>query len=95
MARSKRQTIIHGQPYLNALFFVALFQAYKYQEDYELALAGFGMASKLDPMWQEAKDKRQELLGFLENVTELVQCKVRNKLVGTALENVAELCLTK
>ena len=34
------------------------------------------MASRLDPMWEEAKDKRQQLMEYLNNVTDLVQSKV-------------------
>ncbi|XP_072024550.1 tetratricopeptide repeat protein 5-like [Amphiura filiformis] len=69
--------------------------AYKYQEDYELALAGFGMASKLDPMWEEAKDKKQQLLEYLENVTELVEAKgkLKNKKLHQLTSSIKESCL--
>ncbi|XP_077982744.1 tetratricopeptide repeat protein 5-like [Glandiceps talaboti] len=53
--------------------------AYKYQEEYQLALIGFTRASALDPTWTEPKDKLKELLDYLAKVTDLVNHKGRLK----------------
>jgi len=45
-----------------------LFQAFKYQEDYNLALRSFESAMALDPLWETPRIKRDELLQYLKNV---------------------------
>lgn len=52
------------------------FQAYKYEENYPQALAGFSRASQLDPSWPDPQTQEAHLLTFLSNVKELTQAKV-------------------
>ncbi|KAH0950598.1 hypothetical protein HN011_007901 [Eciton burchellii] len=42
--------------------------AFKYQEDYNLALRSFESAMALDPLWETPRIKRDELLQYLKNV---------------------------
>lgn len=53
-----------------------ILQAFKYEEDYQSALEGFSMASKLDPTWPEPIEHEKHLMAFLSNVSELTQSKV-------------------
>ena len=53
-----------------------LHQAFKFQEDYSLALEGFSTAAMLDPSWDEAKAKEEELMTYLKGVQEMVETKV-------------------
>ena len=52
------------------------FQAYKYQEEYELALLGFARAAALDPTWTEPKEKEQHMVGYLTRVQDLIKTRV-------------------
>lgn len=45
-----------------------LFQALKYQEEYNLALRSFESAMMLDPLWETPRNKRDELLRYLKDV---------------------------
>nr|XP_022337699.1 tetratricopeptide repeat protein 5-like isoform X2 [Crassostrea virginica] len=49
--------------------------AYKYEENYPQALAGFSRASQLDPSWPEPQTHESHLLTFLSNVRDLTQAK--------------------
>lgn len=53
--------------------------AYKYEEDYQAALDGFSMASKLDPTWKEPGEHEQHLITYLTNLTELTETKGKLK----------------
>ncbi|XP_005111071.1 tetratricopeptide repeat protein 5 [Aplysia californica] len=53
--------------------------AYKYQEEYLLALEGFDTAAQLDPSWVEARTKETELLSYLKDVQEMVETKGKAK----------------
>lgn len=49
--------------------------AYKYQEEYELALMGFNRAVTLDPKWTDAEEQESHLLGYLRKLQDLVHNK--------------------
>ncbi|XP_070574963.1 tetratricopeptide repeat protein 5-like [Ptychodera flava] len=53
--------------------------AYKYQEEYQLALIGFSRACALEPTWHEPQDKLKQLVDYLSKVTDLVDHKGRVK----------------
>ncbi|XP_002735299.1 tetratricopeptide repeat protein 5-like [Saccoglossus kowalevskii] len=53
--------------------------AYKYQEEYQLAIIGFSRAAALDPTWSEPKEKLTLLLEYLSKVTDLVNQKGKLK----------------
>lgn len=53
--------------------------AYKYEEEYKLALESFSQAQALDPMWESPKQKANELLKYLSTVQELVNQKGKLK----------------
>ena len=53
-----------------------MLQAYKYQEEYNEALAGFGQSAALDPTWSEPQDKEKDLSNYLAKVHDLVKAKV-------------------
>ncbi|KAK6185969.1 hypothetical protein SNE40_008094 [Patella caerulea] len=53
--------------------------AYKYQEDYQLALEEFTQASQLDPSWSEPRDREKQLISYLNKVSELKDSKGRMK----------------
>lgn len=57
------------------------FQTLKYEEEYSLALESFNQAILLDPTWDTPKIKEQELVKYLDNVTELISTtgKMRGK----------------
>ena len=63
-------------------------QAYKYEENYPQALAGFSRASQLAPSWPEPQTHESHLLTFLSNVRDLTQAKVRR-----ALSHLTRQCL--
>ena len=50
--------------------------AYKYQEEYQLAVIGFRRAICLDPCWPEPKEKLKGLLDYLEKVSDFIETKV-------------------
>lgn len=52
----------------------------KYEEEFELALESFNQALKLDPTWEQPKTMEQQLVRYLDNVTELV--KTTGKMKG-------------
>ncbi|KAK2180329.1 hypothetical protein NP493_447g01045 [Ridgeia piscesae] len=49
--------------------------AYKYQEDYQLALTGFARALALDPSWGMPKQQERELMQYLTQLHDLMQRK--------------------
>jgi len=51
-------------------------QVYKFEENYEAALAGFAHAGKLDPGWREPRVQEERLLSYLAAVQEMVDAKV-------------------
>ena len=53
-----------------------MFQALKYQEDYELALQGFHRAKTLDPTWNEPGEEETKLKSYLSRLQTLVYAKV-------------------
>ena len=55
----------------------SMLQAYKYQEDYQLALTGFARALALDPTWNLPKQQERELTEYLSHVHDLMQRKVQ------------------
>ncbi|XP_064641603.1 tetratricopeptide repeat protein 5-like isoform X2 [Lineus longissimus] len=65
--------------------------AYKYQEDYELALIGFSRASVLDPTWSDPKDKEKNLTDYLEKLCEFIDTKgkLKGKKVQTMLKSLS------
>lgn len=62
--------------------------AYKYEENYPQALAGFSRASKLDPSWPDPQTQKEHLLTFLSNVKELTLAKgkIKPKRLQTLIE---------
>ena len=64
---------------LQTLSLYSKLQAYKYQEQYNEALAGFSQGAALDPTWSEPQEKEKELCNYLAKVHELVKAKVSNK----------------
>lgn len=62
--------------------------AYKYEENYPQALAGFSRASQLDPSWPDPQTQEAHLLTFLSNVKELTQAKgkIKPKRLQTMIE---------
>jgi len=49
---------------------------YQFQEEYDLALAGYARAMALDPTFTLAREHHDNLVQYLTNVTEMVQTKV-------------------
>ncbi|KAK3579170.1 hypothetical protein CHS0354_022707 [Potamilus streckersoni] len=62
--------------------------AYKYQEEYQLALEGFNLAARLDPSWSEPTEQENKLMVFLTNVTELMDAK--GKIKGKRLQTMVQ-----
>ncbi|XP_034020516.1 tetratricopeptide repeat protein 5-like [Thalassophryne amazonica] len=62
---------------------------FQYEEMFNLALAGYSRAFALDPEWEEAATKEQQLLDYLGKVTELIQNKgkVKARRLRTMLSN--------
>ena len=56
--------------------FYGSFQLYQFQEDYELALIGYDRAEALDPTFSEAKEKKKDLINYLNCLTNMVETKV-------------------
>ena len=61
---------------LNTFYFN---QALKYQEEYKSALESFERAILLDPTWEIPQTKRDELLKYLKDVQNSINCKGRMK----------------
>ncbi|XP_049765526.1 tetratricopeptide repeat protein 5-like [Schistocerca cancellata] len=53
--------------------------AYKYEEEYNLALESFSKAQSLEPTWDDPRLKERQLLKYLENVQDLVKHKGKLK----------------
>nr|KAG5707484.1 hypothetical protein BaRGS_011988 [Batillaria attramentaria] len=53
--------------------------SYKYQEEYQLALSEFHVASQLDPSWEDAQAEEKSLLAYLDNVVALTKAKGKLK----------------
>ncbi|XP_046394151.1 tetratricopeptide repeat protein 5-like [Ischnura elegans] len=62
--------------------------ALKYEEEYQQALESFSKAISLDPIWDTARHKEEELCNYLSNVQELISCK--GKLKGKKLQNLIQ-----
>ncbi|CAH1779557.1 unnamed protein product [Owenia fusiformis] len=58
--------------------------AYKYMEEYQLALVGFSRAAALDPTWGEPMEKHNKLLEYLATIQDYTHKK--GKLKGKKLE---------
>ncbi|XP_074838809.1 tetratricopeptide repeat protein 5 [Carettochelys insculpta] len=60
---------------------------HQYEERYTEALEGFSRAAALDPAWPEPRQRQQQLLGFLERLTSLLENKgkVRGKKLQSML----------
>ena len=54
-----------------------LWQLCFYEENYEMALAGFTRATALDPGWSVPRDKMADMKHFLQAMTQNVSSKVR------------------
>ncbi|XP_062947130.1 tetratricopeptide repeat protein 5 [Cynocephalus volans] len=52
---------------------------HKYEENYGEALDGFSWAAALDPAWPEPQQREQQLLGFLDRLTSLLESKGKVK----------------
>jgi len=48
---------------------------YQYQQDYQNAIFGFTQASKLDPLFQEPTKVLQQMITYLEKITEAIDNK--------------------
>ena len=55
---------------------VLCFQAYKYQEEYQLSLEGFHRAQQLDPSWTDPQSHLKELVTLLTTIVDLSKAKV-------------------
>ncbi|CAG9762561.1 unnamed protein product [Ceutorhynchus assimilis] len=53
--------------------------AFKYQEEFKLALESFHEASLYDPTWETSRNKEQQLLRYLEEIQDLVEAKGKLK----------------
>ena len=53
-----------------------IWQLYQFQEDYELAVSGYERAEALDPTFPEPIEKKQAMLTYLKNLTNMVETKV-------------------
>ena len=53
-----------------------LLQAYRYQEEYALALGGFEKAALLDPQWEDPREEKRKLESYLGNTFEYIEGKV-------------------
>lgn len=62
--------------------------AYKYQEEYKLAIDGFKRAGILDPGWMEPGDEKLKLLNILTKTIDLVEGK--GKLKGKRLHSMVQ-----
>jgi len=64
-------------------------QAYRYKEDFSLALEGWRMASKLDPDWSEPSEKIKQLVNYLDNITCLIEekGKLKNRKIQLLLKS--------
>lgn len=56
--------------------FVIDLQAYKFQEEYKLAVCDFKQAEALDPAWTEPNDEKNKLLNILTKTLDLLEGKV-------------------
>eukprot|EP00795_Rhopilema_esculentum_P001132 gene1132-15476_t len=59
--------------------------AYRYQEEYALALGGFERAALLDPQWEDPRDEKRKLESYLRNTLEYIEGK--GKLKAKKLQN--------
>ena len=69
----------YGDPLCVTMNLYSKLQAFKYQEQYNEALAGFSQGAALDPTWSEPQEKEKELCNYLAKVHELVKAKVSNQ----------------
>ncbi|XP_013413311.1 tetratricopeptide repeat protein 5 [Lingula anatina] len=66
--------------------------AYKYQEEYQLALVGFARAAALDPLWPDPQEKEQQLVSYLTKVQDMVDTKgkTKGKKLQTMISEISE-----
>ena len=64
---------------------ICFLQAYRYQEEYELALDGFGKAAVLDPEWNDPKEERRKLENYLRNTQKYIEEKVNHGITNALL----------
>ena len=61
----------------NAIFSHSILKVYRFQEEYKLCLEGFQKALVYDPAWEDAIKLQKQLLNYLQNISDLIQNKVR------------------
>lgn len=52
-------------------------QLFQYEEMYSSALDGYSRAAALDPGWEDAQEREKQLLKYLDQITMLLETKVR------------------
>lgn len=62
-------------PLLLLVFKLFVCKALKYDEEYQQALKAFSLACSLDPTWESASQKLEDLVNYLSRMHELVQKK--------------------
>jgi len=63
-------------------------QAYRYKEEYHSALTGWACACELDPSWNEPKQKIDDLIKYLNKITNLIELK--GKLKNRRIQNLVK-----
>lgn len=63
----------------------------KYEEEFESALHYFDLASLYDPSWEPPKVKSQQLIQYLEDVTDFVGSS--GKMKAKRLQQIIQVCI--
>ncbi|CAG2250322.1 Tetratricopeptide repeat protein 5 [Mytilus edulis] len=69
--------------------------AFKYEEDYQAAVDGFSMASKLDPTWTEPGEHEKNLMSYLTNLRDLTEQKgkIKDKKIKALVQTIKDVDL--
>ncbi|XP_076109796.1 tetratricopeptide repeat protein 5-like [Mytilus galloprovincialis] len=69
--------------------------AFKYEEDYQAAVEGFSMASKLDPTWTEPGEHEKNLMSYLTNLRDLTEQKgkIKDKKIKALVQTIKDVDL--